>query len=175
MRLIPKMCSLMMPLTEARLTWQLGKEPGLLSSEANDNLIENMLEMEQGILSMNMRGLGSTLKKKEVRELIQESKLEVVDGSICRSLWGNGRMEWSFKEANRRIISIWNSEVFSCSSSWHMSGGLTVNGYWGNDRIPCCIININAPCSIPEKLELWDRITSIINQNSNRKIALLVP
>lgn len=104
------------------------------------------------ILSTNIRGLGSRVKKREVRDLIrsqkvdfvciQESKLEIVDDLICQSVWGDGQIGWATREASGRsggIISIWNSEVFSCLSSWHMAGALIVNGLWGAERVLCWV------------------------------------
>ncbi|KAL8498292.1 hypothetical protein ACS0TY_021568 [Phlomoides rotata] len=38
----------------------------------------------------------------------------------------------------------------------HMSGCVVTNGFWGLDRITCCIINMYAPCSSSEKTDLWD-------------------
>lgn len=130
------------------------------------------------ILSINIRGLGSRIKKREVNELIkkqnvdfcciQESKLEAVSDADCRAVWGEGRFEWATREAigsSGGIISLWNSDIFSHSSIWHMSGALVVNGFWGQERTQCCIININAPCSFSEKQDLWDRVAMVINQN----------
>lgn len=115
------------------------------------------------ILSFNVRGLVSSLKKKEVRELIhsykidfcclQKSKLDNVNDEICNIIWGDGRHCSAFKEAIRRsggIISIWDVEVFSVLSFWHMEGALIVNGLWGIERLQCCLINEYAPCDVSE-------------------------
>lgn len=93
------------------------------------------------LLSYNIRGLGSSIKKKEIHDLIgqhkfsfcciQESKLEKCDDFICRSIWGRGNFEWMARDAVGRsggILSIWNSDLFSCMSSWHMNGAVIVNG-----------------------------------------------
>lgn len=71
------------------------------------------------IISFNVRGAGSKVKCKEVREMInlhkadfcciQESKLEKVDQIISRSLWGSDNFVWAAKASNGRsggIISI---------------------------------------------------------------------
>ncbi|KAL8487341.1 hypothetical protein ACS0TY_023861 [Phlomoides rotata] len=64
------------------------------------------------IISINIRGLGNNIKKKEIQEIIrkqsiefcciQESKLELVDDRICRSIWGNSGAGWAWKGASGR-------------------------------------------------------------------------
>ncbi|KAL8530474.1 hypothetical protein ACS0TY_007496 [Phlomoides rotata] len=71
------------------------------------------------------------------------------------------------------IIYIWNYDVFTCSSAWHMNGALIVNGLWGSERTEYCIINVYAPCLVSEKLELWDRICLIINQYQSSCICVI--
>lgn len=134
------------------------------------------------LFPFNVRGLGSTVKTKEVKDLIknqkvqfcclQETKLEVVDDGVGNAVWGSGRHQWITREAIGRILSIWDSEVFTCLSSWHMSGVVVVNGLWGQERVHCCIINVYASCVPYEKLELWDRIRSVIDQNTSSCICV---
>lgn len=47
-----------------------------------------------------------------------------------------------------------------------MEGALIVNGRWGGEGVDCCIINIYAPCSTLAKIDLWDRLVSVVMQNS---------
>lgn len=47
-----------------------------------------------------------------------------------------------------------------------MDGAVIINGLWGSDRIECCLINIYAPCPLPERVRLWDRIHQVIVQNA---------
>lgn len=132
------------------------------------------------IFSFNVRELGSSVKKKEVKELIQkhkiefcclqETKLESISDLDCKLTWGNKNCGWVFREAEGRaggILLIWDKEVFSYLSHWHVYGALVVNGLWGHDRIECCIINVYAPCLINEKEELWNIIQNVVSQNSN--------
>jgi exonuclease III len=61
------------------------------------------------VCSYNIRGLGGRIKKSKVFEFvnknhfdslaIQETKLVVVDDSLCHSLWGYSSHEWSFSPA----------------------------------------------------------------------------
>ncbi|KAL8507620.1 hypothetical protein ACS0TY_018235 [Phlomoides rotata] len=54
-----------------------------------------------------------------------------------------------------------------------MAGALIVNGLWGIDRLPCCIINIYAPCILSEKIALWDRVCLVVNQNQSACICII--
>jgi exonuclease III len=64
------------------------------------------------IVSYNVRGLGGVAKKKEVSQLIrknkldlvciQETKLEVVEKSLCEKLWDTNEFDFTFKTSNGR-------------------------------------------------------------------------
>lgn len=108
------------------------------------------------MLSYNIRGAGSTVKSKEVIELInlhkvdfcclQESKLEKVNANICRSMWGMGNFGWMEKPSNGRfggIITLWDSDKFACLSYWEMEGAVIVNGLWGLDRLDVSSISVH--------------------------------
>lgn len=91
------------------------------------------------ILSYNVRGLRGRSKCSDVQRLIQkygvefcyiqETKKEIIDEAIGRAVWWRGRIGWSFYESKGRsggILSIWNSEIFSSCSSWHMQEAMIV-------------------------------------------------
>lgn len=132
------------------------------------------------IVSYNIRGAGSRVKRKEVHDLIeklrvdfcclQETKLEQMDDRYVRLLWGESNVGWAARESVGRsggVLTIWNVDNFSMASCWHMSGAVIVNGYWGVERTECCIINVYAPCPLEERLDLWDRLNYIIQQNNS--------
>ncbi|KAL8463824.1 hypothetical protein ACS0TY_033680 [Phlomoides rotata] len=98
------------------------------------------------VMSFNVRGLGQRMKRKDVKQMIiqnkidicciQESKLEKTEQIIRRELWYNSNFDWVWKDVEGRsggIISIWSRRVFSKISSWHISGMLVVNGIWLED------------------------------------------
>lgn len=53
-----------------------------------------------------------------------------------------------------------------------MRGAVVVSGLWGHEKIQCCIINVYASCLTDEKEELWDRLSSVISQNSGHCICI---
>ncbi|KAL8516188.1 hypothetical protein ACS0TY_014749 [Phlomoides rotata] len=83
------------------------------------------------ILSYNIRGVGGMTKKKEVRKLIkelkvdccciQETKLERMDDRMVRRLWGTGNSDWAFKPSEGNsggLLTIWNKDKFHRTSVW---------------------------------------------------------
>ncbi|KAK9269539.1 hypothetical protein L1049_001315 [Liquidambar formosana] len=72
------------------------------------------------ILSWNIRGLGSTIKRKAIRRIIsekrisviciQETKLEVIDQRCVNQIWGgsnNVGVEWAKASGMARGLCIW--------------------------------------------------------------------
>ncbi|GLT29065.1 hypothetical protein SLA2020_039530 [Shorea laevis] len=61
------------------------------------------------LISFNVRGLGSVLKRKEIRKLVreerpdflflEESKLERVDDELSRTVWNLRECGWVMKES----------------------------------------------------------------------------
>lgn len=138
------------------------------------------------ILSFNIRGAGSRVKSKEVRDLInklghaicclQETKLENVTDAMARNLWGEGSFGWVARNSVGRsggIMILWNSENFVVSSSWHMEGGVILNGFWGPERVSFCIVNVYAPCPFEERVELWDRLLYVVHQNNTGGLCIV--
>jgi len=74
------------------------------------------------VISYNIRGLGSSEKRKEILKLvkhhrqwilcIQEPKLEVVNDFVCVSQWGNSSFGYSYRPsvgASGGILTLWDS------------------------------------------------------------------
>lgn len=114
------------------------------------NTIEESEREIMKILSYNIRDLGNRIKRKKIQELIRVHKIEF----CCIQ-------ETKLEEMNE---GIWNTEVFSCLSSCHMSSALIVNDIWYQDRVQCCVVNIYSSCLLNEKFELWDKLSLVIDQ-----------
>ncbi|KAL8469859.1 hypothetical protein ACS0TY_032642 [Phlomoides rotata] len=102
--------------------------------------------------------------------------MESVDDIVGKAVWGGDKVEWAYREAVGRaggIISLWDSDEFACSSSWNMEGAVIVNGFWKEDGTRCCVVNVYAPCQVTAKMEFWDRILSIIDQEADSRICIL--
>ncbi|XP_057779792.1 uncharacterized protein LOC130998391 [Salvia miltiorrhiza] len=130
------------------------------------------------MVSYNIRGLGSKIKKREVRELIQkqkidfcflqETKMENINEFDLKSIWGTDSVGFARRQADGRsggILSMWNPAIFSSSSQWDISGALIVNGRWAAGNINGCFINVYAPQNLIDKEALWDYLGGVVCQN----------
>ncbi|KAL8483747.1 hypothetical protein ACS0TY_026433 [Phlomoides rotata] len=126
------------------------------------------------------------MKRSEIKKLInsngidmcciQESKLEQVSSRVGNELWPNSDFEWVWKEAEGRaggLISIWNKNLFTKTSSWHCRGLLVVNGRWREDGGEMVIMNVYAPSALSEKEQLWDLIKMVIQQNVEARVCVV--
>jgi hypothetical protein len=97
------------------------------------------------------------LEKKPTVLCIQESKLEVVDEFMCRSLWGSDPMAFSFKAslgASGGIITVWDPSVLDVWLSVNIANCLIVKGSFLKNNEVFCLANIYAPCDIRGRQEL---------------------
>lgn len=119
------------------------------------------------ILSWNIRGLGSRVKKRFLSKLIkerrpdfifiQETKMELVEPSDYHRLWGNLEVEGVFSKsegASGGLISMWNKEVFRIEQSVIHRNFILTKGYLFND-FHCVLVNIYAPNDISNRRRLW--------------------
>ncbi|KAL8468941.1 hypothetical protein ACS0TY_031951 [Phlomoides rotata] len=104
------------------------------------------------ILSYNVRGSGRKEKRRELRDLIQErridvaciqeTKMEVMEEKVYKTMWGHRQFEWSYKGAEGNsggILTMWNPEVFQKISEWHCRGMLV-----NSNEMMCVIGDFNA-------------------------------
>lgn len=71
------------------------------------------------------------------------------------------------------LLSFWDVSKFTCTSHWSMEGAVVVNGCWSSTGEDYCLINIYSPCSLEEKLLLWDKLSFIIGQNQASNLCLI--
>ncbi|KAL8503591.1 hypothetical protein ACS0TY_022358 [Phlomoides rotata] len=137
-------------------------------------------------MSFNARELGKRIKRNEIRRLsrsngiemccIQETKMEKIEDRIGGEIWGDKDYEWVYRKSEGRsggLILIWNTKVFSKTSSWHLKGMLVANGRWVDEDADMVIINVYALCSVLEKEQLCEAIKIIVEQYEDRKICVV--
>ncbi|XP_058775213.1 uncharacterized protein LOC131649469 [Vicia villosa] len=116
--------------------------------------------------TLNIRGGGSSVKRKRINKiikegraevfLIQESKLEKVDQAIISSLWSFEKVGWSFTKSEGRsggIITLWKEETVDVIMSFRGEGYLGIKVKW-KEKI-FYIVNVYSPCSLNLKRKLW--------------------
>lgn len=124
---------------DANKAWDFGKRLGLVSQRSDDEMAQSFADLgsnaiegrtvdkgEKQILSFNVRGIGSRVKKKEVGSLIRNHKVGYMlhtrdkDGESIRSklqeILDPGNFGWAANGRAGGILTIWNSDNFACSS-----------------------------------------------------------
>ncbi|GAB4860838.1 hypothetical protein Ancab_040053 [Ancistrocladus abbreviatus] len=133
------------------------------------------------LLSLNCRGLGCAFKRKEIRKLVrkerveaiflQETKLDKVDRSICRNIWGDDNFDWAAKLSVGKaggLICIWNSGIFKVDSMEVSAHVIWLSGCWGQEQIRINFCNIYSPCQYAEKRNLWEDLTVAMEQEQGK-------
>lgn len=118
------------------------------------------------ILSWNIRGLGSRLKKRFASKIIrskkpdiilfQESKLEKLERGTAIRIWGDAEMDYVIAEsegASGGLITMWNKKSFRAQHLLARKNFIIVKGtLLGN--FECILINVYAPNEIRNRREL---------------------
>ncbi|MCH92576.1 cytochrome P450, partial [Trifolium medium] len=123
-------------------------------------------------------GLGAGEKRREIRRLIseskvdilclQESKLEVVDIGLIRFLWGSEEVDFSFISsvgASGGIITIWNPRVVHVWYSMAKASCLIISGQFISNNVNFFLANVYAPCNDADRVLLWNDLSAFLQQH----------
>ncbi|GKV30536.1 hypothetical protein SLEP1_g39339 [Rubroshorea leprosula] len=94
--------------------------------------------------------------------------MERVDKCLCRMVWDLDNFEWVAQPANGAsggILIIWNSNIFKKIGCLEGAGFLGVVGFWGEENIPCYLVNVYSPCDLASKRILWENLSNKICSN----------
>ncbi|GKV49843.1 hypothetical protein SLEP1_g56570 [Rubroshorea leprosula] len=97
-----------------------------------------------------------------------ETKLEVFDDKIAKSIWGDEHCAWVAKDARGRsggIACVWNLDSFNMVRRIEGSGFIGMFGFWGKDAVPCSLINVYSSCDKQEKRIFWGELLDLIKAN----------
>lgn len=137
------------------------------------------------LISWNVRGLGGFEKRKEVRSLVlekrpfilclQETKLQVVDGGVVSSLWGDSHCSFSFRPsrgASGGLLSVWNTSEVEVWSSVSRDHTLIIHGRFIKSNEEFYLFNIYAPCDGAARKLLWDSLSLRLQLLRGRKLCV---
>jgi len=126
------------------------------------------------LISLNIRGVGGTIKRNYVRDFISREQVDMVclqetkcsDFSrekICL-LWGTNEIEWVENKAINSaggVITMWSKKSFQLSRFVNGRNYTVLEGYWmrGNGA-HVTIVNIYCSGSLRLKKELWNEVCS---------------
>jgi len=131
------------------------------------------------VLSYNVRGLGSGVKRVEVRRLvsekhpmvmcIQETKLSVLTDQVIKTVWGDNPCGYSFPPsigASGGLVTVRDSTRVNVWSSMSFGHVLVIKGTVILTAEDFVIINVYAPCDLVGKKLLWNSLNSLVLNNS---------
>ena len=126
------------------------------------------------IISYNVRGLGRGVKWASIRRMIktenvdmfclQETKKELIDKTMCQSLWGDGEVCWELQPATNTaggILCLWSERTFKLQNKIIGHGFILLSGEWIKEALPINIVTIYSPCDIQNKRALWEQIKQL--------------
>ena len=134
------------------------------------------------IISWNVRGLGSFKKRREVRQLvreknpfilcIQETKLAIIDDFVCKAIWGDDCVGYSFRPslgASGGLVTLWDSNKVDVWSTISFDHVLVIVGRFFKFDELSVVFNVYASCDVSRQQALWvnisNRLISFASQN----------
>lgn len=122
-------------------------------------------------ISWNIRGLNSRIKRSSLRKLIiqndphfvfiQETKMEVCNSKIIKSMWNAPNIEWLFSPSvgnSGGLITMWNGDFFKSSSHRIERNWIAICGLLPSCHFNGTLINIYNPCLKDERAIIWNDI-----------------
>ncbi|KAK8327431.1 hypothetical protein V6Z12_A11G182200 [Gossypium hirsutum] len=105
------------------------------------------------ILSWNIRGLGSVVKRESVKRTCRMSRVFVAAVG-----WSGG------------LLTMWDKNEFILSKEWSVDRLLAIEGKWVNEDVDVVLINIYAPNSVSEQSSFWGKLTWYGQDNKNNRL-----
>ncbi|GAU51294.1 hypothetical protein TSUD_240270 [Trifolium subterraneum] len=99
------------------------------------------------VCSYNIRGLGSLVKRRRIKELIQSHKIDFI-----------AIQETKLEGNSGGILSPWRKTNSSLIFTFMGEGFVGVCLVWVVVKKKCCVINIYAKCDLNAKRRLWENI-----------------
>ena len=139
------------------------------------------------LLSWNVRGLGGAGKKREVSHLvrerkpfilcIQETKLPVFDAFVCKSIWGDDNVDYSYQPsvgASGGIVMLWDLNEVEVWSTVSLDHVLAVAGHFLQSGEQFVVFHVYAPCDSSRQQVLWNVLSSRIEALADQNVCVCV-
>ena len=127
-------------------------------------------------------GLGGAEKRREVSALvrerkpfilcIQETKLPDFDASVCKAIWGDDNVDFSYQPsvgASGGIVTLWDLKEVEVWLTVSLEHVLAITGRFLKSGDQFVVFNVYAPCDSSRQQVLWNvlssRIASLEGQN----------
>jgi len=126
------------------------------------------------ILSLNVRGFGSPVKWRYIKETIrkegvrmlclQEVRMANFSFNNCCRLWGDNDINYFYSEPTNGsggILMIWHNKFFQCSNHIINRRFIVFSGLFKERNIPIIIVNVYSYCNLHEKKQMLSELLEI--------------
>jgi len=126
------------------------------------------------ILSLNVRGLGSPVKWRYIKDIIrkegvkmvcmQEVKMASFSLNNCCQLWGDNDIDYFYSEPINGaggILTIWHTIFPQCSHHIINRWFIVFVGIFRESNIPVVITNVYSSCNLQLKMQMWEELKGI--------------
>ena len=126
------------------------------------------------ILSINVRGFGSPVKWRYIKDIIRKEGVRMVclqevrmvnfSFNKCCQLWGDSDIDYLYSEPSNGaggILTIWHNKFFLCSNRIISSRFNVFIGIFKENSIPVVIVNVYSSCNLIDKMQMWEDLKKI--------------
>jgi len=94
---------------------------------------------------------------------LQESKLSVVNDLVCKAIWNDNNVHFSYQPsigALGGIVTLWNCNEVEVWSSFNLEHVLGIRGKFMKTGVTFTLLNVYAPCDSNRQQVLWHNISA---------------
>jgi exonuclease III len=106
---------------------------------------------------------------------IQETKLSVFDRVVCKSLWNEPNIDYSFLPstgASGGLVTLWDCSEVEVWASLQFEHVLGIKGRFVKTGEEFTVLNVYAPCDTLRQQNLWHNISSRLSNISDHKVCV---
>ena len=138
------------------------------------------------ILTLNVRGFGSPVKWRYIKELIRKEDVRMLClqevrmanfslNNYCQ-LWGDNDIDYFYSEPTNRsggILTIWHKKFFQCSNHFINRWFIVFLGFFKEKNIPVVIVNVYSSCNLHVKRQMWADLLEIRQREPSNSWCIL--
>ncbi|KAJ4839187.1 hypothetical protein Tsubulata_038955 [Turnera subulata] len=123
------------------------------------------------LISWNVRGLGSTSKHNQLRDLIYkheakfvfvcETKKSGLNSHFCSTLWNIQNLEFRAVDTDGMaggLLTLWDGTFFRCTQYSKSKSWILVEGFFGNMDVKMCVCCVYGDSSLESRIDMWEQL-----------------
>ena len=106
---------------------------------------------------------------------IQETNLSVIDATVCKSIWPDVNVEFSFQPslgASGGLVTLWDVNEVQVWSSMSFEHVLVILGRFLKTGEPFVLFNVYAPCDVIRQQGLWNNLSNILGSFIDQNVCI---